>query len=244
MLQELYVVLAACVCFHMSYGQNYFYDASTSSGPLNNENSFQIRTEPVASFSQAQFPSFGPSSLIDPTYQIAPIANPLPVEKFVSELNSAVYSSDTLPDIFDLTDLSPGNFSRLLYDYVYENAGKVVHSNPDHVASITTTPINERIITYTSPILVDIFSNTVAKYLFDKGALNTSNASSLAREYAKFLKESADRNLKKGTPESKVLTLSDGFIDFMNSVGHFSNNAIEEQARYFATEVIRSANKS
>ncbi|GBN43084.1 hypothetical protein AVEN_259974-1 [Araneus ventricosus] len=92
--------------------------------------------------------------------------------------------------------------------------------------------------------MLDIYANAIAKYLFAKGTLNSANASSLARKFAKTVEESTERNWAKETPESKFLALEEGFTDYMKSIDHLSVNTLEDLAVFFANEVKRVANKS
>ncbi|CAL1264178.1 unnamed protein product [Larinioides sclopetarius] len=216
---------------------------SSSSAQLNKEESSQYPLQPSISFFQAPFQSPELSSSIYSTYQMFPLGNPSPVEKFMTEFNAALYTSKVLPDIFDLGGLSAEAFSKSLYDYVYARSIDVVHGNPHYVASLAATPIKEEIDNYTLPIVLNIFVKSAAKFLFDKGTLNSSNASSLARKYAKIMEESTERNWAQEIPETKFLVLEEGFAEYMKSIDHFSVDTIEDLAVYFVNELKRFANK-
>ncbi|KAF8777391.1 uncharacterized protein LOC129976588 [Argiope bruennichi] len=266
MLRDLtLVVLTVFIRFQMSDGQNAFVnndnpfsfgapsfsDASDpsfvqdsiSSALLNSGNNFQIRTEPSTLFSQEVFPASELSSSISSTNQNSSTANPSPVENFVTKFNSAVYNSKVLPYIFDIKELSPEAFSKFLYDNVFSRGPHVFSSNPQNITSIVSIPNIDRINTYTPPILLDIYSNAIAKYLFNEGTLDLSNISFAPRKYARILEKRAKRCWKKETPESKFLALGDGFIDYMRSIDHFTTNTMNGLANYFANEVQRVGNK-
>ncbi|GFT46841.1 RP1-2 domain-containing protein [Nephila pilipes] len=139
------------------------------------------------------------------------------VKSFVSTFTDAVRSSKVLSDVLDLSKTTPAAFSKYMYEYIYASALSRGMPTPQSVAKEAS--IVESSDTLALPVMINVFANSMGKYLHEHDILNQSNAADFAVAYANKIEENAKQIVTKGDPMSKVKALAVGYEEFLESNG-------------------------
>ncbi|KAF8777385.1 hypothetical protein HNY73_014253 [Argiope bruennichi] len=139
------------------------------------------------------------------------------INNFVSTFQEEVKSSKILSDFFDSFDDVPAmEFGNRLYPEIIDSLTQVKTPNPEFVAQQAIEAVVENYDKLSSDIVIQIYANTVAKYLFTQGVLTPQNYVQLAKNFAKMIEEAAVGN------DSPYAAHDEGFVRFLDSFGLFT----------------------
>ncbi|CAL1264188.1 unnamed protein product [Larinioides sclopetarius] len=153
------------------------------------------------------------------------------INNFVSTFVKAVQSSKVLSELFGFfSHTSAIEFSNGKYPEVLEALTEIGAPNPEFASQQAVESIAESFDTLTSDIVIHVYANSIAKYIFTQGILTPQNAAQLAKKYADAMEEAASCN------DSEYAALKEGYVNFLNSLDLFSPDKALLIALQYANE--------
>ncbi|GFT14567.1 uncharacterized protein NPIL_538501 [Nephila pilipes] len=139
-------------------------------------------------------------------------------DTFVNTFVEEVRGSDTLKDMFDLSETPALAYSRHAYNDFVRVLTSLGADDPDTIADFATRPMRKNFDFFTREEIVRVYANKASCYADSQGLLSQDNAEDLAKQYASAFEQSAQENLKEGDPTSKFTAIGNGFIQFLMSI--------------------------
>ncbi|GFY59339.1 uncharacterized protein TNIN_278511, partial [Trichonephila inaurata madagascariensis] len=164
-----------------------------------------------------------------------------PVNTFVDTFVKAVYGSDTLKNVFDISETSAQQFTRFVYGHFIDLLKSVNAKDPEPIADFGTRPMGQNFDVFTLKEMLRVYSNTVSSYALSEGALTQDNAKDLAMRYVDIMEKQAKKNVKQGDPTSKYPAIGDGILEFFKSVSTVDVDKVWKIAIYFGSEWLLTA---
>ncbi|GIY19523.1 hypothetical protein CDAR_464771 [Caerostris darwini] len=161
---------------------------------------------------------------------------------FTSNFINAAYSSEMLRNTFDFSDISPATLRNSLYDQSSVVLKDYGFTNPFFYSNYAVQPITDYLESLTTPMMLQIYANSMGKFLDYLGILREDNAVQLALEYANKIEETAKNKLVKDNLETKMQSLIQGLRNFAESLGALSQESLVSAAYIFANEVKQTGN--
>ncbi|GIY67657.1 uncharacterized protein CDAR_621501 [Caerostris darwini] len=161
---------------------------------------------------------------------------------FQETFKRSVYSSEILTELFNV-NTTASEFSQFLYVYVLEVFTKKGSPSAKGISLMATRPIAKYFDYITSDLLVRVYTNAFAKYLFVEDALTPENAENLALSYAREMEASAQRTMTCD-PISKYKAIENGIANFLISLRLLAAFEGYDIAFYYANEFILAAIES
>ncbi|GBO02088.1 hypothetical protein AVEN_104476-1 [Araneus ventricosus] len=141
------------------------------------------------------------------------------INTFVSTFVEEVQYSQALSELFGFfSHTSAMEFCNGKYPEILEAMIDYGAPNPEFVSQQAVEGISESFDTLTSDIVIQVYANTIAKYLFTQGVLTPQNAVQLGKQYADTMEEAASSS------DSQYKALKDGFVNFLDSLGLFTSD--------------------
>ncbi|GFY58603.1 uncharacterized protein TNIN_487411 [Trichonephila inaurata madagascariensis] len=160
------------------------------------------------------------SSIFHPaiSYDVKVISDNSSISSFVTAFVKDVYDSDTLYDLFDLSQSPAIDYQQHAYGDFKKVSKSVNADDPDTIADFATRPMVQNFNVFTRDVMVRVYANVAANYAYSIGALNSNNAVRLAKKYAQAFTKTAKKNVVKGKPESKFSGVGEGIIAFLSQL--------------------------
>ncbi|GFS70203.1 hypothetical protein NPIL_511231 [Nephila pilipes] len=134
------------------------------------------------------------------------------VNAFGAAFSEAVRSSNILTQLFDWREEPEKEIAQTVNREVKCFLSAWSTDNVENIAASTTQYIPQNFSAYPLETPIRAYSNSMANYLVSEGILNTRNAPSLAKAYAKSFEHFASRT------EIKISAVKDGFLNFTTSL--------------------------
>ncbi|GIY02870.1 hypothetical protein CDAR_464781 [Caerostris darwini] len=147
-----------------------------------------------------------------------------------------------LRNTFDFSDISPATLKNFLYDQSNVVLKDYGFTNPYIYSNYAVQPITDYLESLTTPMMLQIYANSMGKFLDYLGILRDDNAVQLALEYANKIEETAKNKLMKDNLETKMESITQGFRNFAESVGAFSQESLVPAVYIFANEFKQTGN--
>ncbi|KAF8777384.1 hypothetical protein HNY73_014252 [Argiope bruennichi] len=139
------------------------------------------------------------------------------INNFFCTFQEEVKSSKILSDFFDyFNDLPAMEFCNGKYPEILDILTQIKTPNAEFVANEAIEAVAENYDKLSSDIVIQVYSNSLAKYLFTQGVLTPQNSVQLAKKYAKKMEEAANGN------DSPYVALNEGYVGFIDSLGLFT----------------------
>ncbi|GIY31537.1 hypothetical protein CEXT_715041 [Caerostris extrusa] len=100
-----------------------------------------------------------------------------------------------LRNTFDFSDISPATLRNSLYDQSNVILMDYGFTNPFFYSNYAVQPITDYLETLTTPMMLQIYANSMGKLLDYLGILRDDNAAQLALEYASKIEETTKNKL-------------------------------------------------
>ncbi|GFS92546.1 uncharacterized protein NPIL_581251 [Nephila pilipes] len=176
------------------------------------------------------------------SYDIKVISHNSTIRDFVSTFVKQVYDSDTLTDLFDITAAT----STGLRNHAYNDFIKIINQNnlddAELIADFATRPINQNFDTIPRDVLVRIYANIAANFLYSIGKFSSKNdAESLAKQYAKDFSDAAEKFVKDGDVETKYDAIAGGIINFIVPIQKVTQDEVWKVAFLFESQFLLAA---
>ncbi|GFS92530.1 uncharacterized protein NPIL_581191 [Nephila pilipes] len=183
------------------------------------------------------------SSLFHPiiSYNVKVISDNSSISSFVKTFVKEVYDSDTLYDLFDLSQSPAIAYKQHAYNDFKTVSTGLLADNPDVIADFATRPMIQNFNVFTRDVMVRVYANLAANYAYSIGVLNANNAESLAKKYAKDFTETAKEYVKKDDPESKFFGVGNGIIKFLKSLQPLTVDKVWQVAFLYESEWLLAA---
>ncbi|GFY18399.1 uncharacterized protein TNCV_2396281 [Trichonephila clavipes] len=139
-------------------------------------------------------------------------------DTFVDTFVQLVYESDTLKDLFDLSETPAIGYSHHAYNDSVIVLTSLGATNPDKIADFETRPMAQNFKVFTREEMVTVYSNKASSYAYSQGILTQNNAKYLAVQYANIYEKTAKEYVVEGDPTSKYQAIGNGFIQFVMSI--------------------------
>ncbi|GFT63758.1 uncharacterized protein NPIL_246751 [Nephila pilipes] len=166
----------------------------------------------------------------------SPTIPPVPVILFSSYFKNAVYSSKILAQLFDFNGVTANEFCRSTYPYILEALLDTHSRNPEYAAKQAARPIAQIHGYISTNIVVQVYANSVAKFLYSNDVLNEYNAVSLAQAYVEEMKKRSKLARKKGKPDWQHEGLKEGVMNFLSSLIVLTRDTVPEFAEQYGNE--------
>ncbi|GFY59340.1 uncharacterized protein TNIN_278521 [Trichonephila inaurata madagascariensis] len=137
---------------------------------------------------------------------------------FVDTFVQLVYGSDTLKDLFDLSETPAIGYARNAYNDFVNVLTSLGANDPDKIADFATRPMAQNFKIFTREEMVTVYSNKASSYAYSQGILTQNNAKDLAIQYANIYEKTAKEYVVEGDPTSKYQAIGKGFIQFLMSI--------------------------
>ncbi|GFW59000.1 b6 protein [Trichonephila clavipes] len=166
-----------------------------------------------------------------------PFPVPPPISTFVSTFHKTVQSSETLLDLFDLTEIKPSEFGKSIGEFVQKSANSLGVLNPHIVANNISHSIGNNLDILHSSMMINLYANALSRNMFAEGVLNSDNAASLAKEYANEMEDLAKKIVVKDNPLSKTLVFPAAYEKILSKVGLLSLGHVPSVLHHFVNEL-------
>ncbi|GFY41902.1 uncharacterized protein TNIN_247501 [Trichonephila inaurata madagascariensis] len=140
-------------------------------------------------------------------------------DTFVDTFVQLVYESNTLKDLFDLSETPAIEFASYAHKHIATELASLGAKNPERVADFATRPMAQNFKVFTREEMVRVYSSVAASYLYSQGILMQDNAQDLANEYANSFEKSANETVVENDPTTKFKAVGNGFMEFLMSKG-------------------------
>ncbi|GFR18131.1 uncharacterized protein TNCT_665191 [Trichonephila clavata] len=160
---------------------------------------------------------------------------------FVDTFVQAVYDSDTLMDLFDLTESTAVEVSHFAEDQFKDTLALLGATHPEKIANFATRPMVQNFRVFTRKEMVRVYSSWAAGYTDSQGILTQDNAEDLAKQYANIFEKSAKDTVVEGDPSSKFPAISNGFLEYLKSIETLSADNGWKVATYYESEWLLTA---
>ncbi|GFS32310.1 uncharacterized protein TNIN_285241 [Trichonephila inaurata madagascariensis] len=164
--------------------------------------------------------------------------NPPPVNIFSCYFTNTICTSEILSELFDFEDVPAIEFCQGKYPKIMEALQEIHTPNPDYAAEQAVVPITRFHDVLSTNLVVQVYANTIAKFLYLKDVLNHNNAVSLAELYLETMENAAYYAKSKGQPDWKYEGLSDGFVNILMCLDVFDVSKILEICQLYGEEWI------
>ncbi|GFS70186.1 hypothetical protein NPIL_511171 [Nephila pilipes] len=135
---------------------------------------------------------------------------------FVQVLMKEVKSSNTLTEIFDLSQTTGPQYDQFLYKSCLELLKSYGTKFPEVAAGIGTRPVAQNFPRLSLQIMVTQYGYAVARFLLSEKRLNPSNAEDLALAYVKSFADSAEF-ISRNQNDYQFRVIAKGFNNFIIS---------------------------
>ncbi|GFQ68547.1 uncharacterized protein TNCT_108531 [Trichonephila clavata] len=139
-------------------------------------------------------------------------------DTFVDTFVQLVYESDTLKDLFDLSETPAIEYAQHAYNDFVTVLTSLGATDPNKTADFATRPMAQNFKVFTREEMVNVYSNKASSYAYSEGILNQDNAKDLAIQYANTFEKTAKEYVVEGDPTSKFQAIGNGFIEFLMSI--------------------------
>ncbi|GFY18466.1 uncharacterized protein TNCV_2396941 [Trichonephila clavipes] len=153
----------------------------------------------------------------------------------------AVYGSDILMDLFDLTKSTAVEVSHFNEDQFKETLALLGAIHPEKIANFASRPMVQNFRVFTREEMVRVYSSWASGYTDSQGILTQDNAKDLAKQYANFFEQSAQDTVVEGDPSSKFPAISNGFLQYLKSIETLSADNGWKVAIYYESEWLLTA---
>ncbi|GIY19517.1 hypothetical protein CDAR_464741 [Caerostris darwini] len=162
---------------------------------------------------------------------------------FLTVLSSALVTDKTFKDVCDLSPATPEDFQNFFYDFTYK-AAKDLGFDDLTAGSFAKTASGSLncVDPLTTKKVFLIYFKSLAEFMSSVGVLNIKNAIPLALECLKLIDTRAKKMVKEDCPQTKMETLSGGYVAFCQKRGIYSPKTAPSIVYYFG-EVAKLAKK-
>ncbi|GIY19521.1 hypothetical protein CDAR_464761 [Caerostris darwini] len=162
---------------------------------------------------------------------------------FLTVLGNALVTDKTFREVCDFGSATPEDFKSFVYDFTYKAAKDLSFEDlkADSFAKQTSGPLN-CVDPLTTEKVFLIYFKSLARFMSSAGVLNITNAVPLASQLVEAIDASAVKILHDDCPQSKMQTLSGGFVAFVTNLGIYSPQMASSIVFYFGEEA-KSAKK-
>ncbi|GFY18362.1 uncharacterized protein TNCV_2395921 [Trichonephila clavipes] len=183
------------------------------------------------------------SSIFHPaiSYDVNVISDNSSISSFVTAFVKDVYDSDTLYDLFDLSQSPAIDYQQHAYGDFKKVSISANANDPDIIADFATRPMVQNFNVFTRDVMVRVYANVAANYAYSIGALNSNNAIKLAKKYAHAFTKTAKKNVVKGKPETKFSGVGEGIITFLNDLQPLTVDKVWQVATLYGSQWLLSA---
>ncbi|GFQ68548.1 uncharacterized protein TNCT_108541 [Trichonephila clavata] len=136
-------------------------------------------------------------------------------DTFVSTFVQKVYDSNTLTNLFDISQSPASAYANQVYGDFINVLASLGATQPEVMADFATRPMYAFDV-FTLEVMVRLYANVGAVYTDSQGLLN--NPQELATRYANFFEERARASVVESDPTSKFRAIRDGFLDYLKSI--------------------------
>ncbi|CAL1264187.1 unnamed protein product [Larinioides sclopetarius] len=140
------------------------------------------------------------------------------VTLYTNTLLEAIYSTDVLREVFDLSQTTAMQYVDFFRVYGRNYLLSLCIENADELVEFAFRGVEVYFDVLTLPIVARFYANSAANFLFTDGFLRIHNAEDLALEYARSMADCAKDSLNSD-PSSKFQVLADGFVNYFDSLG-------------------------
>ncbi|GFY18440.1 uncharacterized protein TNCV_2396681 [Trichonephila clavipes] len=162
-------------------------------------------------------------------------------DNFVDTFVQLVYESDTLKDLFDLSESPAIEYAQHAYNDFVTILTSLGAIDPDKTADFATRPMAQNFKVFTREEMVRVYSNVASSYLDSQGILTQDNAQDLANQLASTFEKSAKETVVEGDPTSKFSAVGNGFIEFLMSNDNLTVEKVWVVAIYYESEWLLTA---
>ncbi|PRD28274.1 UNVERIFIED_CONTAM: hypothetical protein NCL1_32900 [Trichonephila clavipes] len=162
-------------------------------------------------------------------------------DNFVDTFVQLVYESDTLKDLFDLSESPAIEYAQHAYNDFVTVLTSLGAIDPDKTADFATRPMAQNFKVFTREEMVRVYSNVASSYLASQGILTQDNAQDLANQLASTFEKSAKETVVEGDPTSKFSAVGNGFIEFLMSNDNLTVEKVWVLAIYYESEWLLTA---
>ncbi|GIY19519.1 hypothetical protein CDAR_464751 [Caerostris darwini] len=160
---------------------------------------------------------------------------------FLTVLGSALVTDKAFREVCDLSPATPKAFKNFVYGFTYKAAKDLGFEDlrADSFAKQTSSPLN-CVEPLTTEKVFLIYFKSLAMFMSSAGVLNITNAVPLASDCLEVIDVLAEELVKEDCPQSKMKTLSAGFVVFVNKLGIYSPDTAPSIVFYFGEEAKRA----
>ncbi|GFY41900.1 uncharacterized protein TNIN_247481 [Trichonephila inaurata madagascariensis] len=158
-------------------------------------------------------------------------------DTFVAHLVQLVYESDTLKDLFDLSETPAIEFASHTRKYFVDVLTSLGSKNPEKIADFTTRSMAQNFKVFTREEMVRVYAGFAASYLGSQRILTQECAKDLANTYEK----SANETVVKGDPTSKFKAVENGLTEFLMSKDTLTGEKCWKGAIYYESQWLLTA---
>ncbi|GFR33996.1 b6 protein [Trichonephila clavata] len=231
MCTKVFLIAGFLMVLHTSHGIELISEPKSSSDGSSPVESFQTGD---TGFSGSNL-SIGDATSIFQLFK--PFRVPPPIATFVTIFDSTVKSSETLLDLFDLTEVKPSEFGKSVYEFVYKSSDSMGLLNPHFVANNISQSIASNLDTLRSSVMINLYANAMARTLFAEGILKPNNAATLAEEYANGMEAFAKKLVVKDNPLSKIQVFPAAYEKILDKVGLLTSGHVPSILFHFVNEL-------
>ncbi|GBM96811.1 hypothetical protein AVEN_161126-1 [Araneus ventricosus] len=154
---------------------------------------------------------------------------------YTNTLIEAIYSTDILHELFDLSQTTPKQYADFFRIYGRNYLLSLCIENADELVEFAFRGVEPYFDVLTLPIVARFYANSAANFLFSDGFLQMHNAEDLALAYARAMAHCARVSLNSD-PTSKFQVLADGFVSYFESLGLSTKEKVPFLAYYVGNE--------
>ncbi|GFS41831.1 uncharacterized protein NPIL_100481 [Nephila pilipes] len=154
------------------------------------------------------------------------------IHTFVNTFVQAVYDSDALKDVFNISETPAPQFTHFVYSHFIDLLKSVGATDQQTIADFGTRSMAQNFDVFKLDEMLRVYSNTVSSYALSEGALTQDNAKDLAKRYVEIMEKQAKKNVVKGDPTSKYHAIGDGILAFFKSVSTVTVDKVWKIAIY------------
>ncbi|GFT00240.1 hypothetical protein NPIL_392561 [Nephila pilipes] len=163
------------------------------------------------------------------------------VEIFLTTFQDAVYSSKILRELFDFPEMSAQKFARLIQPHIFSTLSKLKCSTAREMTQICINGILKYHKNVNGALVVNVYANSISKYLLLREALDEENAEYMALTLADVMRENAKRYKRMCIKDWKFKTLPSGFVNTLINLHLFQQEYVSLMAILYANEWVLAA---
>ncbi|GFR22729.1 uncharacterized protein TNCT_228301 [Trichonephila clavata] len=169
------------------------------------------------------------------SYDVKVISDNSSISSFITAFVKDVYDSDTLYDLFDLSQSPAIDCQQHAYGDFKKVAVSVNADDPDTIADLATRPMVQNWNVFPRDAMVRVYANVAANYT------NSNNAVRLAKKYAQDFTKTAKQNVVKGKPESKFSGVGQVIIKFLRQLQPLTVDKVWQVAVSYGSQWLLAA---